>query len=322
MSCSDWVDFAAIKAAVSIQSVLDGYRIPGLRRSGMGQLRGPCPLHGRGGEDAFHVSLGKHAFRCFYCQAQGNVLDLVAALESCSVRQAALRLQQRLTLGGGQPAVLDPATQLVPKKETGNAALPFWLRRVDWDHGYLRQRGMARETAQYFGVGFYAGPGMMSGRLVIPVHDEAGRLVAYCGRSLDGRSPRYKLPFGFRKSLVLFNLYRAAATGHDTVVVVEGFFDCMRIHQSGFPGVVALMGTSLSAAQQKLLLGRFRHIVLLLDGDRAGRAGSACIAERLAGRCSVTIMELDDNEQPDQLAQDEIRRLLKPLALECTSDAE
>ncbi len=95
-------------------------------------------------------------------------------------------------------------------------------------------------------MGLYAGPGLLSGRVVIPLHDERGRLGAYCSRSLDGTQPRYKFPAGFPKSRVLFNLHRAAASGEAGVVVVEGFFDCLKVHQAGFRSVVALMGSALS----------------------------------------------------------------------------
>jgi DNA primase len=56
----------------------------------------------------------------------------------------------------------------------------------------------------------------------------------------------YRFPAGFRKSLLLFNLHRVLATGVSTVVVVEGFFDALAVHQAGYPAVVGLMGSSLS----------------------------------------------------------------------------
>lgn len=62
------------------------------------------------------------------------------------------------------------------------------------------------------------------------IHDAHGRLVAYAGRSLDGRPPKYRLPAGFQKSEVLFNWHRAAGLGQPTVVLVEGYFDCMKIY--------------------------------------------------------------------------------------------
>jgi len=57
---------------------------------------------------------------------------------------------------------------------------------------------------------------------VIPIHDERGRLVAYCGRSINASAPRYRFPPGFAKSEVLFNLHRATAAGQQTVVIVDG----------------------------------------------------------------------------------------------------
>jgi DNA primase len=90
----------------------------------------------------------------------------------------------------------------------------------------------------------------MSGRIVIPIHNAEGELVAYSGRALDeATEPRYKLPAGFNKSLELFNLHRALAHSTVMVIVVEGFFDAMKVHQAGFPAVVALMGSSLSDVQ-------------------------------------------------------------------------
>lgn len=305
-----WVDFQAVKQAVSLAAVLQWYGVRGLRRSGAQQLRGRCPVHGPGGEDAFHASLRKNAFRCFYCQTRGNVLDLVAALERCTVREAALRLAERFGVhAGGDRAA--PAVELVPEKEAGeNRPLKFQLRGIDPCHPYLVQRGMDALTAAHFGVGFYAGPGLLSGRVVIPIHNQQGSLVAYCGRSIDSRLPRYQMPAGFRKSLVLFNLHRAVASGRQTVVLVEGFFDCFRVHQAGFPCVMALMGASLSPAQQSLLLERFGRIVVLLDGDAAGRHATERIAARLAGKCTLIKAVVPAGEQPDRLSVQEIRRAL------------
>ena len=62
--------------------------------------------------------------------------------------------------------------------------------------------------------------------------------------------PKYKLPAGFHKSREPFNVHRAVATGSKTVIMVEGYFDCLHVHQAGFPAVVALMGASLSAQQE------------------------------------------------------------------------
>ena len=145
------------------------------------------------------------------------------------------------------------------------------------------------------------------------VEDEHGRLVAYCGRSVDGTPPRYRFPARFRKSAVLFNYHRAAAGNDRRVVVVEGFFDCMRVHQAGFSSVVALMGSALSQQQTDLLTDRFAEIVLMLDGDSSGQAGAGDAAARL-GRRSVRQIILAPGRQPDRMSDEEIGQALRDVS--------
>jgi DNA primase len=97
-----------------------------------------------------------------------------------------------------------------------------------------------------------------------------GELIAYAGRAINGEEPKYRFPAGFRKSLVLFNLHRALATGSRNVIVVEGFFDTLAVHQAGYPAVVGLMGSTLYRYQADLLATHFDRVVLMLDGDEAG----------------------------------------------------
>jgi DNA primase len=137
-----------------------------------------------------------------------------------------------------------------------------------------------------------------------------GELAAYCGRTLDHSQPRYRFPPGFAKSEILFNFHRAAAAEKPAVVVVEGFFDCFKLHQAGVRSVVALMGSALSASQQLLLLDRFQRVILMLDGDAAGRHATAEITARLLPHGSVAI-HLPSDTQPDQMTSDEVWRLLR-----------
>jgi DNA primase len=309
-----WVSFAQVKATVGLRRVLEDYGIwERLRRSGRDHYRGPCPIHQGEGRDAFHGDLGKNVFHCFSCGAGGNVLDLVAHMEQCSLREAALRLQRRyLAVDFAIPPRPDLLRrgQLVTKKRERNAALAFCLSGLDEVHPYVSARGLSRETALHFGIGYYSGLGIMNGRLAIPIHDEQGRLVAYCGRSVTAEDPRYRFPAAFHKSAVLFNYHRAAAFAGDEVVVVEGFFDSMRVHQAGFPSVVALMGAVLSLGQENFLVQRFRRVRLMLDGDQAGRTASHAAAQRLAGRCAVRQVMVAPGRQPDQMSDEEIRQIL------------
>ena len=293
-----------------METVLRHYQVPGLRRR-RNRLQGRCPIHRGQRDDSFRADLDKNVFHCFSCLAGGNVLAFVASMERCSVREAALRLQRWFSIGVPDLTSAPVSAQLVRKEEGFNPPLRFALTNIDHAHRYLAGRGIDRATAVEFGVGFYARPGLMNGRIVIPIHNGRGEIVAYAGRALGDRVPKYKLPTGFHKSLELFNLHRVVAAGSTTVIVVEGYFDCMRVHQAGFPGVVALMGASLSARQESALLERFERVILLLDGDAAGRAASRTIATRLSGRCSRVTVQLQDASQPDQLSITTIQNLLE-----------
>jgi DNA primase len=92
--------------------------------------------------------------------------------------------------------------------------------------------------------------------------------------------------------------------------MVEGFFDCLRVDQAGYHKVIALMGATLSEVQETLILARFREVVLMLDGDDAGRCATRQLAARLAGRIPLHIAEVPSGRQPDQLSSEEIKRIL------------
>jgi DNA primase len=242
----------------------------------------------------------------------------------CSIREAACKLQRWFGIAvSGAPAGLEAEgagkPELVREKEGRNPPLHFALTGVDHAHPYLQRRGIDHATAAEFGMGFYGGPGLMNGRIVIPIRNPSGEIVAYAGRALDSRSPKYKLPAGFRKAWELFNIQRAAATSSQTVIVVEGYFDCVRVHQAGFPCVVALMGSSLSASQERVLVERFERVFLMLDGDAAGRAASRVIGTRLSETCCVALVNVPEGKQPDQLSptiiQDLILKATRPTLL-------
>lgn len=312
-----WVDFRAVKDAVSMRMALDHYGVNWLRKRG-GELRGRCPIHKGEGTDTFHANLSKNAFQCFSCKARGNVLDFVAAMEQCTIRDAAVKLAGLFLVrsdGSGRAAAPKTAVpkpcggSLCGKAGIANKPLTFRLN-IDALHPYLRERGIQTETADLFGVGFFTGRGSMSGRVVIPIENERGEVLAYAGRSVDGREPRYKLPAGFQKSLELFNVHRAVRDNQArSVVVVEGFFDCMKVYQAGYP-CVALMGSSMSERQEDLLATQFRAAWLLFDGDDAGRAAGVECAARLAHRIFVKVVSLPDGKQPDMLTPDELKDLL------------
>ena len=335
MPKGNYVDFKAVKTAVSMEQVLEHYGLlDQMKRSG-DSLSGCCPIHGGSNPTQFRVSISKNCWNCFSeCKHGGNVLDFIAKKENVSVHAAALKLIEWFNLPTADnppeeedepqrkeiPRATSPPRQSTappptvskekskPEDTTPNPPLKFRFEHLDGKHPYLTERGLTPETIVDFGLGHCA-KGMMAGRIAIPIHNVAGQIVAYAGRwpgePPDGNTPKYKLPPGFRKSLELFNLDRAAKeTG--PLILVEGFFDCIKLWQLGVKRVVALMGSTLSVAQAELIRKHTdsrSQVIVMLDEDDAGRAGREDIVQRLAPWLFVKTHVFEQaGQQPEHLS--------------------
>jgi DNA primase len=143
-------------------------------------------------------------------------------------------------------------------------------------------------------------------------------LVAYAGRwpgEPKNGEPKYRLPKGFKKSLELFNLHRAVKEdARLPLIVVEGFFGCMKVWQAGHRRVVSLMGSMLSDAQEQLIertVGPGGRVILLFDEDEAGRKGSREAQGRLEKLLEVRPVSLGSaGSQPDGLSPEQLTELL------------
>jgi len=114
---------------------------------------------------------------------------------------------------------------------------------------------------------------------------------------------------------VVYNLHQAKMYAKDQgLIIVEGFFDCMRLHQAGIPNVVALMGSSLSEEQLSLIadaVGPQGKVTLMFDEDDAGRNCRNDVLTRLVDHVYVRVIHLgEEGMQPDALSDDNIRTLL------------
>lgn len=349
-SKSDWVDFKSVKSAVSMEMVLGYYGIE-IRKVNRSSWRGKCPLptHTGDSESSFSMNSDKNAWACHVgsCvkardgRKGGNVLDFVAVMEGCTIRDAALKLQnwfsveasnerpvdyvpsrdrkksddKKLVREKKDEPVEDSTSDVEDDTQEVNQPLEFTLKSIDGSHPYIKKRGIKEGTAEFFGIGFFYGKGSMAGRIVIPIHSETGDLIGYAGRAVDDElaksDGKYKTPF--KKSLVLFNLHRVLETKSREVILVEGFFDTMKVHQAGFPFVVSLMGSVLSEHQERLLVENFDSVILLLDGDEAGRSATSEIALRLVRKVFVRVIEMPEGKQPDELSSVELQKFLKRL---------
>lgn len=209
-----------------------------------------------------------------------------------------------------KPAAAPERATAAPEDEPINPPLAVKLE-LKSDHPHLiEERKLQLATCQLFGVG-YCGRGILRGMIALPIHDEDGELVAYAGRRLKPSEIRehgkYKFPKGFRKDHVLYNYHRAKAEEKTAgLILVEGFFSVLKLHEAGLTNVVAPMGCELSD-YQATLLGAASEVVILFDGDEAGTTGAARAAEKLAPLTRVRVAQLPTGLEPDDLSPKALR---------------
>jgi DNA primase len=345
MPKSSFVDFKAIKSAITMEQVLSHYGLLDRFKKKGDSLSGPCPIHKGENPTQFRVSVSKNIWNCFSeCKHGGNVLDFIARMENVSIHAAALKaiewfhldpetMQSSSGENEDQPTEAPPraerapapkttTTKPQPDDNTPNVPLKFNLNsKLQREHPYLtKERGLILETIIDFGLGYFTGEkGLMVGRIVIPILNVKNELVAYAGRwpgePPDEETKKYKLPPNFKKVLEVFNLHRAVREpAEEPLIIVEGFFDAIKLHQNGYRKVVALMGWFMSPMQEELIrqhTNPHSQVIVMLDEDEAGQEARQEIAGRLAKFCFVKTIQFEKpGTQPEDLSADELQSLL------------
>jgi hypothetical protein len=244
------LSFADIKERVNIEQVLPLVGIT-LKRY-QSQLRGVCPICKEGGDRAFVVTPAKGLYYCFgKCGTGGDMLSLVANVKQCSVREAAELIAERMGITGKRSG--DNGTvprDSSPQPLSGKEGLKP-LEYLQASHEAVQALGVAAETCEHFGAGF-APKGIMRGRLAIPLHDKAGTLLAYCGRTLKGETPLLTFPNGFQHEAVIFNSHRIE--NDDTIYVARDPLQVLKAYENGVTNVVSFLGDITADALHMLAL--------------------------------------------------------------------
>ena len=147
------------------------------------------------------------------------------------------------------------------------------------------------------------------GRLIFPVYDLTGRVVAFAGRVLDDAKPKYinspESPV-YHKGAILYGLYQARQSMRRSgeVLLVEGYFDQLALHRAGFPQVVATCGTALTVDHAKLLKRYVQRVILLFDQDAAGKKATfKAMTVLQAEGVPTAVIELPSGDDPDSFIQ-------------------
>lgn len=193
--------------------------------------------------------------------------------------------------------------------------LEDYLLRKGFSQEYLKSSGLIKRSERntYYDL--------FRGRIMFPIHSYSGEIIGFGGRVLDDSLPKYlNTPDTelYSKRQNLYGLYqgREAIRQSNEVFLVEGYMDCIRMHQFGFINCVATLGTALTKEQAALMHRYAEKVVIIYDGDEAGqrealRASSILNEEGL----KVAILTLPDGKDPDELLElsgkEEFRRYIQ-----------
>lgn len=273
---------------MALADILTQYKLlTALRESAHG-YEGSCPFCG---SDSFKANTEKNVWFCFgTCKERekkngGNILDFVSRREGVSITVAAARVNEwfpdkengtedqnvteeasgdaaEVRAGEGDATPL-PESETAPTDDSAepispdakNKPLPFTLQHLDAAHSFLTETlGFSEATMAHFGVGHFAGKGIMHNRIAIPIHNRDGQLVAYAGLSpTDGT---YTYPKTFHRECELFNSYRVGVSydKQEPLILVADYLDVFRLYEAGYQSVVALPTAILSLPQKTQLL--------------------------------------------------------------------
>jgi len=311
-----------------------------------------CPFHNEK-TPSFTVSPAKQFYHCFGCGAHGSAISFLMEYERLEFVDAIEELASmvgmtvpRETTGTQHKDsrdlydVLEQASQFYSEQLRQHT-------NADKAVEYLKQRGLSGEIAATFGIG-YAPPGwdnllsylsakkitekqMLSAglliakqggghydrfrdRIIFPIRDRRGRVIAFGGRALGDETPKYlNSPETevFHKGKELYGLYEARKFSQDLqrLIVVEGYMDAVSLSQYGIKNVVATLGTATTKEHLDKLFRVVPEVIFCFDGDRAGRQAAWRALENSLplmgeGR-QIKFMFLPEGEDPDTVVRQE-----------------
>ncbi len=295
-----------------------------LRRAGR-TYTGLCPFHNEK-TPSFHVDPERRTYHCFGCSEHGDCFTWLEKMDSLEPVEALRVLAERagVELTRRAPEEREHEKRLLAIHDTAHFYFRQALRGTPAGKAaaeYLAGRGITPETVEKFGLGY--APGLADGlllylrkkgytdaeavqsglvidherglfdrfrdRLMIPIRDGKGRVIAFAGRAMRAgvpakymNSPRTDL-FDKGGTLFALDVAKAQIRRKSEAVIVEGQFDAIACHQAGFDNVVASMGTALTETQYRILSGlKIEKAVVAFDGDVAGTSSAEKRGRELA----------------------------------------
>ena len=333
-----------LKSSVDIVSVVGEY--VRLRRSGANRYMGLCPFHNEK-SPSFTVHVVHQFYKCFSCGVSGDVIKFVMEKEGLTFYEALKSLAERYGIEmpkrsqyADEDSKLRGSLLAMHEAAQENFRANLTSTAGEAARAYIAKRGLSPDTVEHFGLGYSDRNGRalvrlfeqrgfpvaqmeQSGlvgkrqdgslydrfrnRLMFPIHNESGKIIAYGGRALSPEDePKYlnspETPI-YKKSGVLYNLHRAkeAVRKEDRVILVEGYMDAIGVTAAGFRNVVASCGTALTSTQVKAVNRHTHRIAVNFDPDAPGAAAAERSIDMLLEEgMQVNVVELEDELDPDE----------------------
>ncbi len=319
-----------------------------LQRAGR-EWKAPCPFHNER-TPSFYVNDDKGFYHCFGCSAHGDAIRWMTEQRGLPFIDAVKELAATagMDMPAPDPHMAAQAERSNGLYDVMAAAQAWFVEQLHGIEGaearaYLAQRGIKPETAEAFGIGFAPDSrgklktalskfgesklietGLLilveekepydrfRGRLMIPIRDPRGRVIAFGGRIIGAGEPKYlnspDTPL-FDKGRTLYNLDRAAGPARkaDRLIVVEGYMDTIALAQAGIEEVVAPLGTALTEHQLERLWRLVDVPLLCFDGDGAGQKAAMRALVRalpfLGPGKTLGFVTLPKGQDPDDLVR-------------------
>ena len=301
-----------LKQSCDMERIVSGY-LP-LKKKGR-YLVGLCPFHSEK-SPSFYVYPQNQSFYCFGCGAGGDVITFIRRIENLEYMEAVKLLADRCGLELPMDSDQSDERSMLKKRvlEINRESARFFHSCLMSEQGrqayeYLISRGRDRKTIRHFGLGYapagwdgllnhlrtkgfsdndmleanvvtkgkYGPHDRFSNRVIFPIIDLRGNVVAFGGRALDDKGAKYlnssDTPV-FKKSKTLFALNFAKTSKRPGLILAEGYMDVIAIHQAGFDNAVATLGTALTEEQARLISQYAERVVLAYDSDGPGQAAT------------------------------------------------
>ena len=313
-----------------------------LKRSGR-NFFGLCPFHNEK-SPSFSVSPDKQIFHCFGCGVGGNVFSFITQIEGINFVEAVQMLAERANIqlptlqdnGDSQREELKAKVYKVNEFTAEFYHQNLYKPQAKIAQKYVKKRQLSNETLKSFKIGFSGkfdelyqelkkqGFGEMEilesglvnknergqyidryrNRLMFPICDARGKVIAFGGRVLDDSKPKYiNSPENvvYSKGRNLFGLNVAKKGDLKRILIVEGYMDVISLHQRGITNVVAPLGTALTEQQGWLLRKNSEQIILSFDSDEAGLKAKLRALDILQNMgCDLRILQMEGAKDPDE----------------------